>query len=59
VPYDPHDKYNHLPDGFRLDVVGLELTVNLKDSLRSFGFFSFTPTSMGLLAWIVRARGAA
>jgi hypothetical protein len=58
VPNDPEDKYLHLPDGFGIDVVGLGLTDDLKDSLRRFGFFSFAPTSVGFQAWIVRKSDA-
>jgi hypothetical protein len=59
VPGDPDDKYRHLDDGFCLDVVGLDLTNDLKAPLNGFGFFSFVPTDVGFRAWIIRARGAA
>ncbi len=59
VPSDPEDKYLHLSDGFGVDVVGLDLTDDLKDSLKGFGFLSFAPTGVGFQAWIVRERDAA
>jgi hypothetical protein len=58
VPSDAEDKYLHLPDGFGVDVVGLGLTDDLKDSLKAFGFLSFALTDVGFQAWIVRQRAA-
>jgi hypothetical protein len=58
MPNDPDDRYAHLPNGFGLDVVGLDLTNDLKDSLKGFGLLSFARTAVGFKAWIVRERAA-
>lgn len=58
MPNDSDDTYEHLDDGFCLDVVGLDLTDDLKAVLLGFGFFAFVPTALGFRASIVRKRGA-
>ena len=58
VRNDPDDRYPHLVNDFGLDVVGLDLTNDLKDSLKGFGFLSFASTRAGFHAWIVRGRVA-
>jgi hypothetical protein len=51
---DPDQRYLHLPNGFGLDVIGLNLANDLKAGLKDFGFDSFLPTAVGFQAWLSR-----
>ena len=56
LPSDPEELYLHLPDGFRLSVVGLNLTPDLERGLGDFGLQSFLPTPLGFQALVIRRR---
>jgi hypothetical protein len=47
---DPDQRYLHLPNGFGLDVIGLNLADDLKARPKGFGFDSFVPTAVGFQA---------
>jgi hypothetical protein len=53
---DRERRYLHLPNGFRISVVGLNLTADLKKSLEGFGLDSFAPTATGFKAECRRQR---
>ena len=56
IPSDPEERYLHLPNRFRLSVVGLNLTPDLERGLEDFGLQSFLPTPLGFQARVIRRR---
>ena len=56
LPSDPGERYLHLPNGFGLSVVGLNLNPDLERLLEDFGLHSFLPTPVGFQARVIRRR---
>ncbi len=44
----------HLPNGFGLDIMGLNLANDLEARLKDVGFDTFVPTAVGFQAWVIR-----
>jgi hypothetical protein len=58
LPNDVQRRYLHLPNGFGLSVVGLNLTSDLERRLEDFGFESFLAVPKGFQAWVRRKRAS-